>query len=177
MTSLRAPGITGFLAVLLGFALLLAVAAGRYPVAMMQLLDALFAGPPDSNAERFGAQNLVWQLRGPRVLVAALVGAALAASGAAMQSVFRNPLAAPDLLGVSAGAALGAARLAWLADGGDEATVCREPELKCEHLPRAAEAGGLDERLRRFRALYTAVQPHYAPLPHATTQAAAQGAN
>ena len=56
-------------------------------------------------------------------------------------------------------------------------TVCREPELKCEHLPRADEAGGLDERLRRFRALYTAVQPHYAPLPHATTQAAAQGAN
>jgi iron complex transport system permease protein len=108
MTPLRAPGITGFLAVLLGFALLLAVAAGRYPVTMMQLLDALFAGPPDSNAERFGAQNLVWQLRGPRVLVAALVGAALAASGAAMQSVFRNPLAAPDLLGVSAGAALGA---------------------------------------------------------------------
>lgn len=78
--------------------------------------------------------------------------------------------------GAEAGAALGAARLAWLADGGDEANVCREPELKREYLPRADEADGLDERLRRFRALYTAVQPHYAPLRSATAHTAAQGA-
>src|SRR5690606_12919650 len=51
---------------------------------------------------------VLWQIRGPRVLAALAVGAVLAASGAALQSVFRNPLAAPDLLGVSAGSAVGA---------------------------------------------------------------------
>src|SRR5690606_7853131 len=54
------------------------------------------------------AETVLWQIRGPRVLAAVLVGAVLAASGVALQSVFRNPLAAPDLLGVSAGSAVGA---------------------------------------------------------------------
>lgn len=52
--------------------------------------------------------QIVWQIRAPRVLLAALVGAALAASGAAMQSVVRNVLADPYILGVSAGASVGA---------------------------------------------------------------------
>lgn len=51
---------------------------------------------------------IVWDLRMPRVLLAALVGAMLAAAGAAYQGVFRNPLADPYLLGVAAGAGLGA---------------------------------------------------------------------
>lgn len=51
---------------------------------------------------------IVWQVRLPRVLTAALVGATLAASGASYQAVFRNPLADPYLIGVGAGAALGA---------------------------------------------------------------------
>ncbi|MQA16897.1 MAG: iron chelate uptake ABC transporter family permease subunit [Pseudonocardiaceae bacterium] len=51
---------------------------------------------------------ILWQIRVPRVVLAALVGAALAASGAAFQSVFRNPLADPYLLGAAAGAGLGA---------------------------------------------------------------------
>ncbi len=60
--------------------------------------------------------TLFWQLRLPRVAAAAAVGALLALCGAAMQSVFRNPLAEPTLIGVSGGAALGAAlglSLAW----------------------------------------------------------------
>jgi iron complex transport system permease protein len=52
--------------------------------------------------------GIVWQLRLPRVLTAAAVGAGLAISGAVMQSVTRNPLADPYLLGLSAGASLGA---------------------------------------------------------------------
>ena len=48
------------------------------------------------------------QIRGPRVLAAVLVGAALAIAGAAFQGLFRNPLVSPDLLGASSGAALGA---------------------------------------------------------------------
>ena len=51
---------------------------------------------------------MIWQVRGPRVLAAALVGAALAVAGTAFQGLFRNPLVSPDILGASSGAALGA---------------------------------------------------------------------
>ncbi|MCH7838209.1 MAG: iron chelate uptake ABC transporter family permease subunit, partial [Chloroflexi bacterium] len=56
--------------------------------------------------ERWGA--IVWQVRLPRVLLAGLVGATLAYSGTTYQGIFRNPLAEPYLLGVAAGAGLGA---------------------------------------------------------------------
>jgi iron complex transport system permease protein len=51
---------------------------------------------------------VVWAIRIPRTLLGAVIGAGLAVSGAAMQGVFRNPLADPGLIGVSSGAALGA---------------------------------------------------------------------
>ena len=51
---------------------------------------------------------MVWNIRLPRVGAALLVGAALAAAGASYQALFRNPLVSPDILGVSAGAGLGA---------------------------------------------------------------------
>ena len=53
-------------------------------------------------------ENVILQVRGPRVLAAALVGAALAVAGTAFQGLFRNPLVSPDILGASSGAALGA---------------------------------------------------------------------
>ncbi|ETX12366.1 ABC transporter permease [Marinomonas ushuaiensis DSM 15871] len=55
-----------------------------------------------------GRENIVWAVRLPRVILAAIVGATLAVVGAALQSVTRNPLADPHLLGISSGAALGA---------------------------------------------------------------------
>ncbi|WP_408635524.1 FecCD family ABC transporter permease [Pontibaca salina] len=55
-----------------------------------------------------GRENIVWNLRLPRALLAALVGAGLGVAGGVMQSVTRNPLADPHLLGVSAGAGFGA---------------------------------------------------------------------
>lgn len=61
-----------------------------------------------------GADFIVGQLRAPRVYTAALVGALLAASGALMQSIARNPLASPDLLGISSGAAAGAVLCIYL---------------------------------------------------------------
>ena len=62
-----------------------------------------------------GILNIFWEIRAPRVLLAALIGAALASSGAALQAVFRNPLVDPYLLGLSAGGALGCAvAVAWL---------------------------------------------------------------
>src|SRR5215470_20300620 len=54
------------------------------------------------------AEAVILQIRLPRVFAATAVGAALAAAGAAYQSLFRNPLVSPDILGVSSGAAFGA---------------------------------------------------------------------
>ncbi|OYT71063.1 MAG: iron ABC transporter [Chloracidobacterium sp. CP2_5A] len=53
-------------------------------------------------------EAIVWTMRLPRVLVAALAGAALATAGVQMQGLFRNPLASPDIVGTSSGGALGA---------------------------------------------------------------------
>jgi iron complex transport system permease protein len=65
-----------------------------------------FGNPPPGMSEQQAA--ILGNLRLPRVIVAALVGASLSASGAAYQAVFRNPLADPYLLGAAAGAGLGA---------------------------------------------------------------------
>lgn len=59
--------------------------------------------------------SVVWQLRVPRVLMGVLVGAALAISGAALQSLFNNPLADPGIIGVSSGASAGAVGVIVLA--------------------------------------------------------------
>jgi iron complex transport system permease protein len=55
-----------------------------------------------------GRDNIVWEVRLPRVILGAIVGASLSLVGAALQSVTRNPLSDPHLLGISSGAALGA---------------------------------------------------------------------
>ena len=85
----------------------IAAALGRYALGMREVLDALLGGPAGM-ASAGTTTAIVWQIRLPRIGVAMLVGAALAAAGAAFQQLFRNPLVAPDTLGVSAGAALGA---------------------------------------------------------------------
>jgi iron complex transport system permease protein len=54
-------------------------------------------------------ETVLWRIRFPRIAAALLVGAALSASGATYQGLFRNPLVSPDILGVAAGASLGAA--------------------------------------------------------------------
>jgi len=96
---------------LLGLVTLVVIAfmAGRYPVApgdLAGLLGSLLTGR-DSGIDAT-AEAVVFKIRGPRIVAAILIGAALAAAGAAYQNMFRNPLVSPDILGVSAGAALGA---------------------------------------------------------------------
>jgi len=82
---------------------------GRYPVGLGDLLNVVAAKLTGQAAEAPAAvENVIWQVRGPRVLAATLVGAALAVAGTAFQGLFRNPLVSPDLLGASSGAALGA---------------------------------------------------------------------
>jgi len=110
---LRRVGPTG-LAVALG--LLIAVLVGGVLVGavglapgrvLAELVDRLPWVSVDSGLSRQEAA-IIWDLRLPRLVLAALVGATLAAAGAAYQGVFRNPLADPYLLGVAAGAGLGA---------------------------------------------------------------------
>lgn len=62
------------------------------------------------------AETIVWQIRLPRIVLAALVGAALAVAGVIFQGVLHNPLADPYILGISAGAALGAVLVIFLGD-------------------------------------------------------------
>jgi iron complex transport system permease protein len=82
---------------------------GRFAVAPGDVLRALWAaatGAASGLAPNVDA--VVLQVRAPRVAAALAVGAALATAGAAYQNLFKNPLVSPDLLGVSAGCALGA---------------------------------------------------------------------
>jgi iron complex transport system permease protein len=89
--------------------LLLAFTVGRYPVSVADVLTVIGA-KLTGHASDVSApvQNVILLVRGPRVLAAALVGAALSVAGTAFQGLFRNPLVSPDLLGASSGAALGA---------------------------------------------------------------------
>src|SRR3954447_22215719 len=89
--------------------LVVAFTVGRYPVGFGELLDVLISrvtGRPGTAPA--AVENVVLLVRGPRVLAAVMVGAALAVAGTAFQGLFRNPLVSPDILGASSGAALGA---------------------------------------------------------------------
>jgi iron complex transport system permease protein len=87
----------------------LSFAAGKFPVSPLAVLAALvekITGRTDLVSG--DVRVVIWHVRAPRVLAALLVGAALAGAGATYQGLFRNPLVSPDILGVSAGASLGA---------------------------------------------------------------------
>jgi iron complex transport system permease protein len=90
------------LGVLVAVSLLIALRLGAVPLGLGEIVDAVRGrGTP-------AAVTIIRDLRLPRSVQAALVGAALAASGAAFQALLRNPLAEPYILGVSGGAAVGA---------------------------------------------------------------------
>jgi iron complex transport system permease protein len=94
----RVLAFCGAFALLLLGAFLLALLFGEQPLSLAEALQ-----DPDSTDA-----TIFWSLRLPRALLGAIVGAGLAASGATLQGVLRNPLADPFVLGVSGGAALGA---------------------------------------------------------------------
>lgn len=88
-------------------ALLSSVSLGEYPVPPLAILKAVF-GQEIANQDYFFIVNT---LRLPRTLVAFLVGVGLAIAGAILQTITRNPLAAPSILGINAGASLAAVTL------------------------------------------------------------------
>lgn len=99
----RRPFVLAGLAVLLGLTFVLALAVGAMPIPLREVIAILFGFDADSQS-----QAIILGLRLPRAVLAILVGAGLGLSGAALQGLFRNPLADPGLIGISGGAALGA---------------------------------------------------------------------
>ncbi|WP_325948330.1 iron ABC transporter permease [Pseudomonas putida] len=90
------------LSALLVWLVMFALTVGSYPLSMSQALDAVLA--PGAVDER--VRNVVWDLRLSRILLAILAGAAMALAGLILQSLTRNPLAAPGLVGVESGASV-----------------------------------------------------------------------
>ncbi len=89
---------------------LLSFVLGRYDVPLAQLLKILLSGIfPIEQTWTDNMAIAVLNVRLPRVLLACLVGCALSAAGTGYQTVFQNPMAAPDILGASSGACTGAA--------------------------------------------------------------------
>ena len=85
-----------------------AILIGPYPITLEQLAKAVTRLFIDEPAATDQVDTVLLSIRLPRVATALLVGAALSATGAVYQGLFRNPLVSPDILGVSTGAGLGA---------------------------------------------------------------------
>src|SRR3954462_1626994 len=106
MTRTFLPGLFIALGVL-ALGLVVAFTVGRYPVTLAELADVLLSrvtGRP--SAASATVENVGLLVRGPRVLAAVMIGAALAVAGTAFQGLFRNPLVSPDILRASSGASL-----------------------------------------------------------------------
>jgi iron complex transport system permease protein len=124
-TAVRARGLTPLwtcsaVAFLLG-SLVVGVLAGPIDLGVRDVVESVAARlhlPGASTPLTPTEEAILWEIRVPRVVLAALVGGTLALAGATYQGVFRNPLADPYLLGVAAGAGLGATiAIAYLPDG------------------------------------------------------------
>jgi iron complex transport system permease protein len=89
--------VVGIIAII--FFTMVSITVGAADISLQTVWNAIFHFNPDSTQHR-----VVYELRLPRAIVASIVGAALAVSGAIMQGMTRNPLASPGLMGVSAGA-------------------------------------------------------------------------
>lgn len=98
----------GLLALLPAGAVLAALSLGAIGIPPARVLAVLLGLPGPESSPPSPDAAIIWTLRVPRTLLAALVGGTLGLAGAVMQGLFRNPLADPGLLGVSAGGALGA---------------------------------------------------------------------
>jgi iron complex transport system permease protein len=125
----------------LAVAVLLSLTSGASDASAVSVVsDWLLGAAPGNEALSARDRLIVYDIRLPRVILGVLIGAALAVSGAVMQGLFRNPLADPGLIGVSAGSSLGAVAVIVLG-----ATVLAPVTfvLGTLALPLAAFCGGL----------------------------------
>lgn len=138
----------GVLLVVLPVVCVLALGTGAIQIPPGEVLAIVLERAGFGGAGAAGVnETVVWSIRLPRILLGVLVGAAMSVAGAALQGLFRNPLAEPGLIGVSGGAALGAAtaivlqaELAWALGAFGGAAV-----------PAAAFAGGFVVTLAVYR--------------------------
>jgi len=118
-----------------------ALTVGAAGIPLSRLPAALgFAGTTTADAMTARDQLVLWSIRIPRIAATAMVGGLLAAAGAIMQGLFRNPLADPALVGVASGGALAAASAIVFTDSRFGETL---RFLQTELLPLAAFAGSL----------------------------------
>ncbi|MBU2617903.1 MAG: iron chelate uptake ABC transporter family permease subunit [Euryarchaeota archaeon] len=101
------------LIVLLGVTIVFAATTGPAEIGSQTILKMLIGKLPFANALitpswSVNEETIIFQIRLPRIVLGVLVGAALSIAGATMQSLFKNPMADPYIIGISAGAALGA---------------------------------------------------------------------
>ena len=138
--AVRSPGIViAALLVILVVVALIAITIGAAGIPFERLLAAL--GLTASDPALIDRDRLVlWSIRLPRIVLACMVGALLATGGTIMQGLFRNPLAEPGLVGVSAGAALAATTTIVI---GDKLLAATGLKLPFEILPFAAFLGAL----------------------------------
>ncbi|WP_019434227.1 FecCD family ABC transporter permease [Streptomyces sp. AA0539] len=104
----RYPPAVAVLAGALLLSIAVAISVGTVHVPVGQVLDVLLANLTGGREPDPLTQQIVWDFRTPRVLLAALAGAGLSLAGVCLQALVRNPLADPYVFGVSAGASLGA---------------------------------------------------------------------
>ncbi|RWB79749.1 iron ABC transporter permease [Mesorhizobium sp.] len=122
-------------------AVLLSLTSGASDASAVSVVGDWLLGAAPGNAALSARDRLiVYDIRLPRVILGVLIGAALAVSGAVMQGLFRNPLADPGLIGVSAGSSLGAVAVIVL---GATALAPITSALGTLALPLAAFCGGL----------------------------------
>ncbi|TGA99906.1 iron ABC transporter permease [Sporolactobacillus shoreae] len=101
--------INGLLLIILVIVFVLSFLVGSYPISISEVIQAFYAKLTGTVFSNTGIENVVFNVRMPRIVAAVLIGCALSAAGSSYQGLFKNPMVAPDILGASGGAGLGAA--------------------------------------------------------------------
>lgn len=115
----RGAALLLILSIVLMIVMVVAAGTGAFQIAPLQVVDALLnpLGITLASGVTDQQSGVLWNIRLPRVLMGAVLGAGMAVSGAMLQGLFRNPLADPSLVGVSSGAGLAAAFVIVLGTG------------------------------------------------------------
>jgi len=113
---LSAPILVWILALLLPVVAITSLGVGTIAISTAEILHS-FSGAVIGSSGDAQINSILFDIRLPRILLALLVGAVLASTGAVMQGLFRNPLADPSLIGVSGGASVGASLMIVCAGG------------------------------------------------------------
>ena len=151
------------LSIAIVIAFCVSISVGDFPIPLRDVVPAIFGAGTDD------AEFIVRTLRLPRALTAVLVGVAFGVSGAIFQSLARNPLASPDIIGIDAGASASAVfcivvlgTTAAVTAGG---ALGRGPAVRPGDLPAGLEAGrvAVPAGARRHRRRCPAVEHHPVP--------------